>query len=68
MSSFKTVLRIKYFEEDEMIGIQRGWGRGGMHIGILVGKLEGKRPPRRSGIAREDNIKMDLYTRCDRMD
>jgi hypothetical protein len=27
---------------------------------ILVGKCEGKRPPRRSGHRGEDNIKMDL--------
>jgi hypothetical protein len=36
------------------------WGRRGMHIGILVGKPEGKRPQGRPRRRWEDNIRMDL--------
>jgi hypothetical protein len=68
--SFKFVFRIKYFEENKMrIGIQRGWGRGGTHTGTVVGKLERKRPPGRSGLARKDNIETDIkQTECNRVD
>ena len=35
-------------------------GRGEVCTGFLVGKPERKRPPRRSRLRWEDNIKMDL--------
>jgi hypothetical protein len=40
--------------------MQHEWGKGGMHIGHLVGKPDEKRPlgrPRRRWV---DNVKMDL--------
>jgi hypothetical protein len=40
-----------------------------MYIGILLGKLEGKRPIRRPSRKWEDNIKMDLQdVGCEGMD